>query len=223
MPGLSLLAPVLVALAAPAEGRGGIEGTIVDERRYWPLEGVTLTLDCDCADEPRSIETRAGGAFRFDDLLPGRYRLEILGGATPISHTYEVTAGPARKIVVGVSRGEAPTHDARKFLVYPGYSRHRGLRRAQIELGAGGVLVAAGALLLTGGILEAAKPSCEMGSDGCDDPPRSRLARGLLVGGALSLGAGAALLGLGGAHLRRHRLGAHASTHAVGLSWSGTF
>lgn len=55
-----------------APGMGAVAGVVVDQA-IRPVEGATVTLSG--GGEPRSAETLADGAFRFDDVAPGGYVL----------------------------------------------------------------------------------------------------------------------------------------------------
>lgn len=207
----------------PVDQVGNIHGTVIDDRGYFPLHGVTVNLTCTCALEPRSLKTSQSGEFEFFDLPPGQYTVEVYGGEGLLHYDYAITAGETRDIVLAIPRTRLPKKDTRNLLVYGGFSRNRQLLAAQLELAFGGVLFTGGALMVIGGIVETNKPQCEMGPNTCPDPPRRGVARGLIFGGALSATAGGLLLGLGAAHLNRYRLGATASRDGGGLTLTGRF
>ena len=168
----------------PVDQVGNIHGTVIDDRGYFPLHGVTVNLSCSCALEPRSVRTSQAGEFEFFDLPPGNYTVEVYGGKGVLHYDYAVTAGETRDIVLAVPRTRLPEKDTRNLLVYGGFSRNRptvgGATRARLRRR---VLFTGGALMVIGGIVETNKPQCEMGPNTCPDPPRLSVARGLIFGG----------------------------------------
>jgi len=74
--------------AAPGRDAGSIRGVVVDASSRDPLPAVLVTLEpspggllgggqsADLATA-RSVETNAAGAYRFADVVPGRYRLRV--------------------------------------------------------------------------------------------------------------------------------------------------
>ncbi len=221
MPLTTTLCSMLMLGLAPAGG-GGIHGTVIDDRDFLPRRDVTINLTCDCEMEARTQRSSPRGTFHFEGLKPGRYQLELFGGEGVIHYEYEVGPDQTRELVLAIPRGRLPPRDTRNLPVYSGYSRQRQLLGAQLELSVGGVLLAAGALMIMGGAVETAKPDCLLGGD-CADPPRPRVARGLILGGGLSATVGAVLLGLGSAHLRRYRLGVQVSERGGTISLTGRF
>lgn len=68
-------------------GTGAVSGVVSDTGLDAALEGATVTLRCDCLDQPRTVQTNGRGIYAFGELPAGRYELRAEVG--PVSSTRE--------------------------------------------------------------------------------------------------------------------------------------
>jgi TonB family protein len=79
----------------PPPTTGALEGKIVVRATAQPAAGATVSVTSDAdAAFTRTLATDAQGAFRLNDLPPGRYRVKLAAaGLAPLSITEDVTVG----------------------------------------------------------------------------------------------------------------------------------
>lgn len=84
--------------SGPQAAQGALDGRVLDPDGT-PVEGVTVTLERvgQQGGEAGSVQTRSDGAFQFDGLAVGAYRLVIAGpGWERVSRRVELDAGQQR-------------------------------------------------------------------------------------------------------------------------------
>jgi hypothetical protein len=117
---IAALALLLVcAAAAAAADTGTISGTIFSQSGE-AVTGATVTLSGELVPGGRSVVTGETGAYRFDFLLPGEYRIEVTASGMPaLNRPAFVELGRATQVdlVVGVAVTEAITVTAARPIV----------------------------------------------------------------------------------------------------------
>lgn len=71
--------------ALPRMELGEVRGVVRDKRSGEPLREVFLTLDCTCLPDSLYALTDAAGLYRFRELPPGKYKLQIQHIPAPLA------------------------------------------------------------------------------------------------------------------------------------------
>jgi hypothetical protein len=62
-----------------------IQGVVTHERTGEPLKNAIVVLQCTCLDAQRETITNDRGLYRFGDLPPGTYTIQVLKGQADVS------------------------------------------------------------------------------------------------------------------------------------------
>jgi hypothetical protein len=88
LPVAALFAAALSALSLAALAGGVIQGEVTDALGKKPVAGAAMTLVAAELGSPRSATTDAAGAYRFDDLPPTTYSVQVqAAGYQPFTRT----------------------------------------------------------------------------------------------------------------------------------------
>ena len=62
-----------------------IQGVVTHERTGEPEKGALVILQCTCLEQPLETSTNERGLYRFGDLPPGTYTIQVLKGTADVS------------------------------------------------------------------------------------------------------------------------------------------
>lgn len=62
-----------------------IQGVVTHERTGAPLKGAIVVLQCTCLEAARETSTNDRGSYRFGDLPPGTYTIQVLKGTADVA------------------------------------------------------------------------------------------------------------------------------------------
>jgi len=90
----TLIAPS-VAVAAPpsATNSGTIAGVVKHSKTDEPLASTLVVVQCTCLAERRERLTNERGIYRFSDLPPGNYRVQVFAGKAEIDKIIQLPRG----------------------------------------------------------------------------------------------------------------------------------
>jgi len=73
--------------SAPArsDDDGSIRGVVTDRGSQVPIADALVVLQCTCLNGEREAQTNTRGIYRFDDLPPGNYTVQVLYGKANVS------------------------------------------------------------------------------------------------------------------------------------------
>src|SRR2546421_10522416 len=90
-----VLATALMALAVFAQARSSLRGSIADECGA-VIVGATVTLT-GAAGAPKTATSNADGAYVFNGLAPGKYKVHAAAAGFGTSTDVEVEVGPTQR------------------------------------------------------------------------------------------------------------------------------
>ncbi len=78
---------------ARADNDASIRGVVTDRGDDEPIADALVVLQCTCLNGERETQTNARGIYRFDDLPPGNYTVQVLFGRANVSKVTQLPRG----------------------------------------------------------------------------------------------------------------------------------
>jgi len=86
---LTVAAPAVLTFLAPATAEaaddGSIRGVVTNSNTGDPIDGALVILQCSCLTSEVEATTNSRGIYRFDNLPPGNYTIQVLSGKANVS------------------------------------------------------------------------------------------------------------------------------------------
>lgn len=83
---------------AEAGALGKVQGVVRNDKRGEKVDDALVVLDCPCLSGWRETKTNADGIFKFTDLPPGEYRVQVLTGQADVTRSTTLKAGYQTRI-----------------------------------------------------------------------------------------------------------------------------
>lgn len=84
---------LVVEPLADANGRSEVLGIVRDTETGEASEGALVILQCSCLQGVREVVADAGGVYRFRDLPPGKYTVQVLFRQANVNRSFDLGPG----------------------------------------------------------------------------------------------------------------------------------
>jgi hypothetical protein len=89
---------LVVAPLADADGRSEVLGLVRDTKTGETSEGALVILQCSCLQGTREAVADAGGVYRFRNLPPGKYTVQVLFRQANVSRSFDLKPGMRARV-----------------------------------------------------------------------------------------------------------------------------